>query len=117
MQFFQTLNQLQRAQLYLGAFDYSGEVIRDPDSAHFLGDEKFVSDVFPPYARGAGVVITLDLVRKFVEEDRKKRLTRLRVEDASYGLYLHLQRSSTTAMRFTTPGGKIQSESIMGCSQ
>ncbi|CAD7972261.1 unnamed protein product [Amoebophrya sp. A120] len=89
VQFFQHLNQLQRAQLYLGAFDYSGEVIRDPDSAHFLADEKFVSDVFPPYARGAGVVITLDLVRKFVEEDRKKRLTRLRVEDASYGLYLH----------------------------
>eukprot|EP00392_Amoebophrya_sp_AT5.2_P019229 g19983.t1 len=106
VQFFQTLNQLQRAQLYLGAFDYSGEVIRDPDSAHFLGDEKFVSDVFPPYARGAGVVITLDLVRKFVEEDRKKRLTRLRVEDASYGLYLHLQRSSTTAMRFATVAGR-----------
>ncbi|CAD7935926.1 unnamed protein product [Amoebophrya sp. A25] len=90
VQFFQTLNQLQRAQLYLGAFDYSGEVIRDPGSAHFLDDDTFTSDVFPPYARGAGIVITLDLVRRFVEEDRKKRLKRpIRVEDASYGLYLH----------------------------
>lgn len=54
----------QRAQLYLGAFDYSGEVQRDPESAHFLADGGFDADVFPPYARGAGLVMSIDLVRK-----------------------------------------------------
>ena len=89
VQFFQQLASYQRSMLYLGAFDYSGEVVRDPESAHFLADANFESDVFPPYARGAGVVISLDLVRKFVAEDRRKKLYRLKVEDASYGYYLH----------------------------
>jgi len=62
--FFQYLAKQQRAQMYLGSFDYSGEVIRDADSAHYLDEAIFDNDVFPPYARGAALVLSIDLVRE-----------------------------------------------------
>ncbi len=114
--FFQALAQQQRSGLYLGAFDYAGEVVRDPSSNHFMGDDHFVSDVFPPYARGAGIVFSMDLIRKIVSLDRQGKLKRLnggklsdkideatgqvtekmsdggtgrQIEDVSYGYWLH----------------------------
>jgi len=79
----------QRAMMYWGFFERSGQVVRDQESAHYLPDDLFGHDgVFPPYARGAALAMSLDLVRLIVHFDRRGMLRRLKVEDASYGYFL-----------------------------
>lgn len=86
---FRHLMRQQRAMLYWGFFERSGLVVRDPESAHFLTDDLFGHDgVFPPYARGAALAMSLDLVRLITHYDRMGKLRRLKVEDASYGYFL-----------------------------
>lgn len=83
------LARQQKAMLYWGFFERSGLVVRDPESAHFLPADLFGHDgVFPPYARGAALAMSLDLVRLIAHYDRLGVLRRLKVEDASYGYYL-----------------------------
>lgn len=84
--FIAALSRQQRAHLYMGSFDYSGTVSTDKDSAHFLD---FVQDVFPPYARGALIVFSIDLVRLMVAYDMRGALKRVPIEDVSYGYFLY----------------------------
>lgn len=86
---FRMLLRQQRSMLYWGFFERSGLVVRDAEQAHFLPDDLFGHDgVFPPYARGAALALSLDLVRLIVHFDRRGLLRRLKVEDASYGYFL-----------------------------
>lgn len=79
----------QKATMYWGFFERSGEAVRDTSSAHFLTDDLFGHDgVFPPYARGAALALSLDLIRLIVHFDRLGSMRRLKVEDASYGYFL-----------------------------
>ena len=88
----QRISQLQRASVYWGFFDYSGIVVEEESSPHYLNLTKDpilgAEGVFPPYARGAALVLSLDLVRKIAEYESQGVLQRLKVEDASYGHFL-----------------------------
>eukprot|EP00397_Hematodinium_sp_SG-2012_P017928 GEMP01018344.1.p1 GENE.GEMP01018344.1~~GEMP01018344.1.p1 ORF type:complete len:627 (+),score=136.52 GEMP01018344.1:68-1948(+) len=81
-----TVSRQQRAHLYMGSFDYSGKVSQDRDSAHYL---EFIQEVFPPYARGALIAFSIDLVRLIVAYDKQGRLKRVPIEDVSYGYFLY----------------------------
>lgn len=82
------LSGIQRAEVYWGAFDYSGLVIRDVSDPHYTAPEIWPEPVFPPYARGAGLAMSMDLVRLIAEEEEKRPLKKIKVEDVSYGFYL-----------------------------
>ena len=72
------LSGIQRAELYWGAFDYSGLVIRDPSDAHYTAPEIWPEPVFPPYARGAGLAMSMDLVRLIADEEEKRPLKKIK---------------------------------------
>ncbi|CAE7600568.1 GALT2 [Symbiodinium pilosum] len=72
------LASLQRAELYWGAFDYSGMVVRDPSDAHFTPYDVWQEPVFPAYARGAAVAMSMDLVRLIAEHEERQPLKKIR---------------------------------------
>ena len=77
----QRLSSIQRAELYWGAFDYSGLVIRDANDPHFTPPEIWPEPVFPPYARGAALAISMDLVRLVAQEEEKRPLKKIKACD------------------------------------
>merc|ERR1711920_187417 len=79
---------MQRAEAYWGAFDYSGRVVRDSTNSHNTPEHVWGEDVFPPYARGAALAMSMDLVRLIAEQDAKASLKKIIIEDVSYGFYL-----------------------------
>lgn len=79
---------MQRAEAYWGAFDYSGLVVRDVTNAHYTPELIWGEDVFPPYARGAALAMSIDLVRQIVDQEEKQPFRKIIVEDVSYGFYL-----------------------------
>ncbi|CAK9045672.1 3-galactosyltransferase 20) [Durusdinium trenchii] len=79
---------IQRAELYWGAFDYSGMVIRDASDPHYTPPEIWPEPVFPPYARGAALAMSMDLVRLIAHQEEHRPLKKIKVEDVSYGFYL-----------------------------
>lgn len=72
------LSGIQRAEVYWGAFDYSGLVIRDTADPHYTAPEIWPEPVFPPYARGAGLAMSMDLVRLIAEEEEKWPLKKIK---------------------------------------
>lgn len=68
------LSRQQRAMVYMGSFDYSGKVSKDESSAHHIN---FIQEVFPPYARGALIAFSIDLVRFMATYDQKQLLKRV----------------------------------------
>jgi len=82
------LASLQRAELYWGAFDYSGMVVRDLSDPHYTPYDVWPEPVFPAYARGAALAMSMDLVRLITEHEEKQPFKKIRVEDVSYGFYL-----------------------------
>mmetsp|Transcript_89162 Transcript_89162/g.277182 ORF Transcript_89162/g.277182 Transcript_89162/m.277182 type:complete len:615 (-) Transcript_89162:56-1900(-) len=82
------LQHLQRAEAYWGAFDYSGRVVRDARDPHFTAYETWAEEVFPPYARGAALAMSMDLVREIAREEERDPFRKIIVEDVSYGFYL-----------------------------
>lgn len=82
------LARSQRAEAYWGSFDYSGRVVRDPTHPHFTHPQIWADEVFPPYARGAALAISMDLVRVLVSQEERQPLKKIIVEDVSYGYYL-----------------------------
>eukprot|EP00929_Paragymnodinium_shiwhaense_P040140 TRINITY_DN20982_c0_g1_i2.p1 TRINITY_DN20982_c0_g1~~TRINITY_DN20982_c0_g1_i2.p1 ORF type:complete len:620 (+),score=101.34 TRINITY_DN20982_c0_g1_i2:91-1950(+) len=82
------LNRMQRAEAYWGAFDYSGLVVRDPSDPHYTPEDVWAEPVFPPYARGACLAMSMDLVRLIADQEEKKPFKKIKVEDVSYGFYL-----------------------------
>lgn len=82
------LASLQRAELYWGAFDYSGMVVRDLSDPHYTPYDVWPEPVFPAYARGAALAMSMDLVRLIAEHEEKQPFKKIRVEDVSYGFYL-----------------------------
>lgn len=82
------LARTQRAEAYWGSFDYSGQVVRDPSHPHFTHPQIWAEEVFPPYARGAALAVSMDLVRLVVEQEEKQPFKKIIVEDVSYGYYL-----------------------------
>eukprot|EP00927_Polykrikos_kofoidii_P060414 TRINITY_DN55400_c0_g1_i1.p1 TRINITY_DN55400_c0_g1~~TRINITY_DN55400_c0_g1_i1.p1 ORF type:complete len:624 (-),score=107.89 TRINITY_DN55400_c0_g1_i1:54-1925(-) len=86
--FFDHLNRMQRAEAYWGAFDYSGKVVRDKSDSHYTPEDVWAEDVFPAYARGAALVMSMDLVRLIAAEEERRPFLKIKVEDVSYGFYL-----------------------------
>jgi hypothetical protein len=84
----QRFKNLQRAELYWGAFDYGGMVSRDPASPHYTPESVWPEPIFPPYARGASVAMSMDLLRLIAEQERIKPFAKIIVEDVSYGYYV-----------------------------
>mmetsp|Transcript_56608 Transcript_56608/g.165535 ORF Transcript_56608/g.165535 Transcript_56608/m.165535 type:complete len:629 (+) Transcript_56608:123-2009(+) len=82
------LQHMQRAEAYWGAFDYSGRVVRDATDPHFTAVSTWAEEVFPPYARGAALAMSLDLVRQIAREEEREPFKKIIVEDVSYGFYL-----------------------------
>jgi len=79
---------MQRAEAYWGAFDYSGMVVRDPSHPHYTPTSVWFDDVFPPYARGAALAMSMDLVRLIADQEERRPFQKIKVEDVSYGFYL-----------------------------
>jgi len=79
---------MQRAEAYWGAFDYSGQVVREPSNPHYTPYEVWLDEVFPPYARGAALALSMDLLRLVVSQDERQPFKKIVVEDVSYGYYL-----------------------------
>jgi hypothetical protein len=81
---------------YWGSFDRSGRVDRKSVS---FDSFPFSEDVYPPYARGAALAVTIDLVRSVVDNKAFNlrgpidAVSSLQVEDVSYGLALFLSSS------------------------
>lgn len=82
------LGRTQRAEAYWGAFDYSGLVVRDPKDPHYTPEEIWADPVFPPYARGAALAMSMDLVRLIADQEERNPFLKVKVEDVSYGYYL-----------------------------
>jgi len=82
------LGRMQRAEAYWGAFDYSGIVVRDVNDPHYTPRDVWTDDVFPAYARGAFLAMSMDLVRQIVAEEQRAELAKIVVEDVSYGFFL-----------------------------
>eukprot|EP00931_Biecheleriopsis_adriatica_P103317 TRINITY_DN78169_c0_g1_i1.p1 TRINITY_DN78169_c0_g1~~TRINITY_DN78169_c0_g1_i1.p1 ORF type:complete len:619 (-),score=100.79 TRINITY_DN78169_c0_g1_i1:34-1890(-) len=78
----------QRAEAYWGAFDYSGLVVRNESDAHYTSIDIWPDPVFPPYARGAALAMSMDLVRLIADQEEKQPFKKIKVEDVSYGFYL-----------------------------
>eukprot|EP00928_Gymnodinium_smaydae_P036701 TRINITY_DN25613_c0_g2_i2.p1 TRINITY_DN25613_c0_g2~~TRINITY_DN25613_c0_g2_i2.p1 ORF type:complete len:389 (+),score=81.28 TRINITY_DN25613_c0_g2_i2:129-1295(+) len=85
---FDRLRRMQRAEAYWGAFDYSGLVVRDQTHPHYTPREVWAEDVYPPYARGAALAMSMELVRSIVDQDEKEPFKKIVVEDVSYGYYV-----------------------------
>jgi len=79
---------MQRAETYWGAFDFSGMVVRDQGDPHYTSADIWAEDIFPPYARGAALAMSLDLVRQIALEDSNRPFKKILIEDVSYGFYI-----------------------------
>jgi len=85
---FDRFRRMQRAEAYWGAFDFSGRVVRDTNDPHYTSADTWAEDIFPPYARGAALAMSLDLVRQIALEDSKRPFKKILIEDVSYGFYI-----------------------------
>lgn len=79
------LSGVQRAELYWGAFDYSGLVVRDPSDPHYTPPEIWPEPVFPPYARGAALAMSMDLVRLVADHEEKRPLKKIKAQTDGVG--------------------------------
>lgn len=75
---------IQRAELYWGAFDYSGMVIRDASDPHYTPPEIWPEPVFPPYARGAALAMSMDLVRLIAHQEEHRPLKKIKAEETEF---------------------------------
>ena len=69
---------MQRAEVYWGAFDYSGLVVRDPADPHYTSMSIWPEPVFPPYARGAALAMSMDLVRLIALHEEQMPLKKIK---------------------------------------
>ncbi|KAK1422793.1 hypothetical protein QVD17_18080 [Tagetes erecta] len=84
--------------LYMGNLNLFHRPLRDGKWA--VGFEEWSAAVYPPYANGAGYIISSDIAKFIVSQHTKRRLKIFKMEDVSMGMWVE-QFNSTNRVQYS----------------